>query len=150
MSLSTENARRSNSNYEKLGLSGRSTERLISAERSPLEPTMYTPGEKDKSKDCFYEIDFTATQKQSMQNPQHEAPPKGFSAVRESTIYWISPVLMLLTFLIGLAAAMGQHFFYSSLAGGYVGNIDQQQRVLRFAIPFDSFIMNMTYLHITP
>ena len=58
------------------------------------------------------------------------------SAVRESRIYWISPVLMLLTYLFGLAAAVGQHCFYSSLAGDYVGNIDQQQRVLRFATLF--------------
>lgn len=138
-------------NYERPCLSGRPTERFISAERSPVGPTMDTPGEKERPNDCFFEIDFTAAQKQSMLKSQGGIPPMGFvGAVRESVIYWISPVLMLLTFLIGLAAAVGQHCFYSSLAGDFVGNIDQQQRVLRFAIPFDSYVKNMTYLPVTP
>lgn len=130
----------SRSSYERPCLSGRSTERFISAERSPIEPiAMYTSGEKERPSDCFYEVDFTATDKQNMGNPQREIPPKDFGgAVRETTIYWISPVLMLSTYLVGLAAAVGQHCFYSSLAEDYVGNIDEQQRVLRFAISFDS------------
>lgn len=125
------------SNYERPCLSGRSTERFISAERSPVEPTMYPPGENERPNDSFSEFDFTATDKRTMRHSQREVPPMDLgSAVRESRIYWISPVLMLLTYLFGLAAAVGQHCFYSSLAGDYVGNIDQQQRVLRFATLF--------------
>lgn len=131
--------------YERPCLSGRSTERFISAEISPVEPTMYTPtmytpGEKERPNDSFSQFDFTPTGKRSIRNSQREIPPMDFgSAVRESRIYWISPVLMLFTYLFGLAAAVGQHCFYSSLAGDYVGNIDQQQRVLRFATLFKFF-----------
>lgn len=44
---------------------------------------------------------------------------------------WRSPGLMLSTYLTGLAAAVGQHFFYASLEGDFVGDMDNQQRVLR-------------------
>lgn len=119
-------------------MSGSSTDRIISAERSPDEPTSYTPGENKRPNDSFSEFDFTATDKRSIRQSQREIQPMDLGgAVRESRIYWISPVMMLLTYLFGLAAAVGQHCFYSSLAGNYVGNIDQQQRVLRFATLFN-------------
>lgn len=140
MSPSTKKASRPN--YERPCLSGTSTERFISAERSPVEPAIYMPDEKERPNNNFYEIDFRATEKQNMRISQRVVPPMDFgSPVRESKIYWISPVLMLFTYLIGLAAAVGQHCFYSSLAGDYVGNIDHQQRVLRFVITFDAFVL---------
>ncbi|MCJ1467673.1 hypothetical protein MMC07_006298 [Pseudocyphellaria aurata] len=97
---------------------------------------MYKPDEKESSSSYFYEIDFTPTERPDIRNSQQLRPMDFSSAVRESRIYWISPALMLLTYLIGLAAAAGQHCFYSSLVGHYVGNIDQQQRVLRYGTTF--------------
>ena len=45
--------------------------------------------------------------------------------------YWQSPASMVVLYLMGLSTALGLHFFYSSQSGSVVGNIDQQQRVLR-------------------
>lgn len=45
--------------------------------------------------------------------------------------YWQSPASMVVLYLMGLSTVLGLHFFYSSQSGSVVGNIDQQQRVLR-------------------
>lgn len=45
--------------------------------------------------------------------------------------YWQSPASMVVLYLMGLSSVLGLHFFYSSQSGSVVGNIDQQQRVLR-------------------
>lgn len=54
--------------------------------------------------------------------PQH--PKKG--------VDWRSPASMLFAFFIGLMAAVGQHAFYSALAGQLVGDTDHQQQMLRY------------------
>ena len=46
-------------------------------------------------------------------------------------IYWASPVIMLLIFLVGLGAALALHGYYSSLNGQKVGDTNQQQTALR-------------------
>lgn len=45
---------------------------------------------------------------------------------------------MLLSYFVGLAAAVGQHLFYSELVGDYVGTTSDQQRVLRCVPYFNS------------
>ena len=47
-------------------------------------------------------------------------------------IDWRSPAGMVTTFCVGLIAAIGQHVFYSSLAGDLVGSMDRQQQLLRY------------------
>lgn len=61
----------------------------------------------------------------------HFGDPNG----TERGIYWFSPTSMILSYLVGLAAAIGQHVFYSELVGTYVGTINDQQRVLRYLPP---------------
>jgi hypothetical protein len=49
-------------------------------------------------------------------------------------IDWRSPASMFGTYFIGLLAALGQHLYYSYLAGDLVGTTDQQQLVLRWVL----------------
>jgi hypothetical protein len=51
-------------------------------------------------------------------------------------IDWRSPASMFGTSFVGLLAALGQHLYYSSLAGDLVGTTDQQQLVLRWVLPY--------------
>ena len=59
----------------------------------------------------------------------------------ERGIYWFSPTSMILSYLVGLAAAVGQHIFYSELVGTYVGTTNDQQRVLRYLPPLPSICL---------
>ena len=96
-------------------------------------PAMLTSGDKKQPSGDFYEIDFTAAAKQNARISQRQVEPIYCGGVvPESSIYWRSPTSMLLTYLLGLGAAIGQHVFYSSLMEDYVGGIDQQQKVLRY------------------
>lgn len=101
---------------------------------SPVDPAMYSLGEKQRPSGNFYEINFSSEEKQNMRISRRVPPMNLGSDPPESRIYWWSPTSMLLTYLIGVLSAVGQHIFYSSLAGDYVGDMDQQQRVLRYAI----------------
>lgn len=67
----------------------------------------------------------TRLSRQEIKNMHFDEPERG--------VYWFSPTSMLLSYLIGLAAAVGQHIFYSELVGTYVGTINDQQRVLRYS-----------------
>lgn len=66
---------------------------------------------------------------------QEFAPLESVPTSSKRGIDWRSPAFMFVTFLIGLAATVGQHVYYSSLAGDLVGCNDQQQLVLRWVLP---------------
>jgi len=46
-------------------------------------------------------------------------------------IYWRSPITMVTFFLFGVFISVGHHLYYNSLVGQAVGDVDDQQRVLR-------------------
>lgn len=46
-------------------------------------------------------------------------------------IHWLSPTLMIGTFLAGVLLAVGHHLYYQSLRGQRVGNSQRQQWALR-------------------
>jgi len=52
-------------------------------------------------------------------------------------IYWVSPVSMLSLLLFGIAMSIGHHFYYNSLVGKVVGDVNDQQNTHRFVINFD-------------
>lgn len=96
------------------------------------EADMTGAGDHRNVSDSLETLVYKADNKKAANVTEHEVAPietdvndanKGFD--------WRSPGLMLCTYLIGLAAAVGQHFFYTSLAGDLVGDMDNQQRVLR-------------------
>lgn len=66
---------------------------------------------------------------------EHEITPMEYLPQHQTRrIDWRSPASMLLAFFVGLIAAIGQHAFYSSLAGQLVGDTDHQQQMLRFVV----------------
>lgn len=50
-------------------------------------------------------------------------------------IHWLSPAMMIGTYLFGVCLAVALHCYYSLLSGEIVGNIQHQQNALRFAYP---------------
>lgn len=76
--------------------------------------------------------------------PSHDAPPqdtkeKPKTKKRRTGIYLYSPIAMVGAFLFGVAMAVSHHFYYHSLNGDVVGNMDDQQRALRSVFIFSTF-----------
>lgn len=111
-------------------------EKFTYGRESPVDPAFYNPGEKKRPSGHFYNIDFSSEQMQNTRMSRQVQPMNFGNETPEHGIYWWSPTSMLLTYLMGVLSAIGQHIFYSSLAGDYVGDVDEQQRVLRYAIIF--------------
>lgn len=51
-------------------------------------------------------------------------------------IYWRSPITMVTFFLSGVFISAGHHLYYSSLVGRAVGNVTDQELVIRSASTF--------------
>jgi hypothetical protein len=52
-------------------------------------------------------------------------------------IYWVSPAGMLFLLLFGIGMSISHHFYYNSLVGKVVGNVNDQQNTHRFVINLD-------------
>lgn len=92
-----------------------------------------SPAEFEESKNDSDNLDSMAMVENDVEEFEHQSLDqiKVLPSVHKRGHYWRSPASMVLLYLMGLSTALGLHFFYSSQSGNVVGNIDQQQRVLR-------------------
>ena len=64
-------------------------------------------------------------------NPKFEGLPNQ-NQHENLQIYWLSPTMMIGSFLLGTGLAIGHHIYYQSLNGQAVGSFDRQQWSLRY------------------
>lgn len=111
----------------------RSAEGWFPIQETPIEnhvqprDTQTAHGDKSQMKEVMSE------KNQPARVVEREVTPMEYlTQLPKRGVDWRSPASMLLAFFIGLVAAVGQHAFYSSLAGQLVGDTDHQQQMLRF------------------
>lgn len=113
---------------------------LVSDECKSPKSSLLSPqavprtAETSPQRNCSYDtspISFANTEWQNSgvaNGPQPQSAPTG--SLRD--IYWRSPATMVACFLLGVLTSLGHHLYYSSLDGDLVGDVDDQQRRLRF------------------
>jgi hypothetical protein len=60
-------------------------------------------------------------------------------------IYWRSPITMVTFFLLGIFISVGHHLYYNSLVGQAVGDVNDQQMVLRSVVTFRKSLLHLAF-----
>ena len=73
------------------------------------------------------QCDATSTPQPLPAHHEHDA-----SSRTRAKIHWLTPITMLLSYLLGIGLAVGHHRYYTMLDGDVIGSTERQQWSLRY------------------